>query len=273
MSRTGTLRRSTIAVSDTALLHALKNEFKHGEGRNILYKLHMFLPASMVDIRGHLIDLRLQVKADHYMGDWAESKFLSYTTETHDQKTMRHTHLDTPRFLVATFGDSFSGLQFEASGEKIDWSRTPENFPLEELYCKVEEWLFQAERCMYNTSTRMHCAWSELHFIVYEKHRHRIKTLYAIIADSFDLIAHHETMMHSNHRNRPLFNFELFKEVHTAPRRTAQNPKPCTYLFEKHMNMSRWTCRRSGRFTRPPYSNYPPTTITASLQNKDAGQE
>ena len=99
-----------------------------------------------------------------------------------------------------------------------------------------------------------------------------IKTLYSIIADSFDLIAHQPPMMHST-EHRPRFNFELFKEVHTAPRRTAQNPKPCSYLFEKHITMSRWTCRRGGRFTRPPYAEYPPTSVTASLQNKDAGQE
>jgi hypothetical protein len=113
-----------------------------------LYKLYMFLPASMVDVKGHLIDLKLQVKADHYMSDWAESKFLSCTTEIHDQIPVRRTHLDIPRFLVAIFGNSFIGLQFEASGEKINWSMAPENFPLEELYCKVEEWLFQAGRCM-----------------------------------------------------------------------------------------------------------------------------
>ena len=272
MSRSA-LRRSSIAVSDAALLHELKNEFKHGEGRTILYKLYMFLPASMVDIKGHLIDLKLQVKADHYMGEWAESKFLSYTTETHDQIQVRRTHLDIPRFLVSIFGDSFVGLRFDISGEKIDWTEAPENFPLEELYCKVEEWLFQAERCMYNTSMRVHCAWSDLHYIVYEARRRRIKTLYTIIADSFDLIAHHHDVMHSNHLSRPLFNFELFKVVHASPRRTAQNRKPCSYLFEKHMNMSRWTCRRDGCFTRPPYTNYPPTSVTASLQNKDTGQE
>ena len=130
MSRSA-LRRSSIAVSDAALLHELKNEFKHGEGRNILYKLYMFLPASMVDIKGHLIDLKLQVKADHYMSEWAESKFLSYTTETHDQIPVRRTHLDIPRFLVSIFGDSFVGLRFDTSGEKIEWTEAPDNFPLE----------------------------------------------------------------------------------------------------------------------------------------------
>ena len=271
MAKNGSLRRSTIAVSDTALLHELKS-IKHGEGRSILYKLYMFLPASMVDIKGHLIDLRLQVKADHYMSDWAESKFLSYTTEVQDQKSVRSTHLDIPRFLVAIFGNAFAGLQYDASGERIDWSGAPENFPLEDLYCKVEEWLFHVERCMYNTSMRMYCAWSELHFTVYERHRHRLMTLYSIMADSFDLIAHQPPMMHST-EHRPRFNFELFKEVHTAPRRTAQNPKPCSYLFGKHITISRWTCRRGGRFTRPPYAGNPPTSVTASLQNKDAGQE
>ena len=258
------LRRSTLPVSNIDFLHRIKNDLKHGEGRDIMYRLYSFLPACMVDIKGHLRDLQLEQQADHLMSPWADSTLLSYSTiMDDDNKPHRITHLDIPKFFVMTFGDRFSGITHNVAS---DWSQAPENFPLEELYCLVEAWLHCAERCIMETSLRMHFAWSELHHIVYERHRNRIKVLYNAISMSFSHIV-------PQHCMRAIFTPELWRDCHTRPVLTDRNPRPCSFDKVKHFMLSRWTCRENGHFTRPPHNDPAVTQTTASQQKEDAGQE
>ena len=263
MSKTA-LRRSTLPVSNIDFLHRIKNDLKHGEGRDIMYRLYMFLPACMVDIKGHLRDLHLEQRSDHLMSPWADSTLLSYSTiMDDDSKPHRITYLEIPKFLVMIFGDRFSGVTHKVA---CDWSQAPDNFPLEELYCRVEAWLHCAERCIMETSLRMHFAWSELHHIVYERHRNRIRVLYNAIAMSFSHIV-------PQHCVRTIFSPELWRDCHTRPVVTDRNPRPCSFDKVKHFILSRWTCRENGHFTRPPYNDPTAKPTTVSQQKEDAGQE
>jgi len=276
MSKT-VLRRSTLAVSNAPFLHTIKNELKNGEGREIMYRLYSLLPACMVDIKGHLRDLKLEQQSDHFMSSWADSQLLTHSIVTDEEdKTHRVTHLDIPKFIVLTFGEQYSGITPRmcndgslAVGTLCNWSFAPESYPLDALYCDVEEWLYNAERCIMETSLRIHCAWSELHHIVYERHRHRLRTLYSAISKSFYMLVEKDC-------DRPVFQDRqepaLWHKCHTGPQLTEWNQRPCSFDKEQHFKMSRWTCRKNGRFTRPPYANYEPTTMTASQQNKGAGQ-
>ena len=265
MSKTA-LRRSTLAVSDTAFLHTIKNELRNGEGREILYRMYSLLPACMVDIKGHLRDLKLEQRSDHFMSPWKDTQLLTYSTFTDSEnKLHRVTHLDFPKFIVLTFGDRYDGITTPMCA---DWSVAPKEFPLELLYCEVEKWAYNAERCIMETSLRMHCAWSELHYIVYERHRHRLRTLYLAISKSFDHLV-------QKSGRRPVFNDcpDLWRDCHTEPCQHAQNPRPCSFDKDKHFQRSRWTCRENGHFTRFLHDgNIPPTNKTASLPREDAGQ-
>jgi hypothetical protein len=201
------LRRSTLPMSDPAFLHRVKNELKHGEGREMMYHLYQFLPACMVDIKGHLRDLNLEQSADHFMSPWKYSALLSYSSIIDDEgKPHRITSLDVPNFLVLTFGEKYGDVTFLEQGRTpTNWAEAPEQFPLDDLYCDVEEWLYKAERCMMETSLRIHCAWSELHYVGHERHCHRIKTLYILLSRSFDLISFRDN------DSRPEFHGDLWR--------------------------------------------------------------